>query len=460
MNLLQQYQAYIRSNNLFNPKDTLLLAVSGGVDSVSLCELTRQAGYDFAIAHCNFRLRDKESERDKEFVENLGKKYGVKCFVKEFETEKYAKENKLSIQEAARKLRYEWFDEMLKTNILRLSYIVTAHHADDNIETVLMNFFRGTGIKGLKGIEPKQGKIVRPLIFARRSQLEGFIAQNKLEYVTDSSNLKEDYSRNYFRLTVIPMLQKVFPEVNQNVLHNIDRFRDASTLYEQAIATHKKKLLEYNGSAIHIPFLKLKKSDPLKTLVYEIVKEWNFNPNQVDEIISLLDSETGKYICSATHRILKNRKWIIVTPLSATQPEIILIEENTDRIEFEQGYLKIEKNQNSFPIRWEKIPGSKECAFLDAKKILFPLILRKWKPGDYFYPLGMINLHDGKPGKKKLTRFFIDQKLSKADKEKIWVLEMNKKILWVVGHRIDDRFKISEHTKSAMKITFTNRQTG
>ena len=407
MDLLQQYKKFIKSNDLFNSKDKLLLAVSGGVDSVALCELTKQAGYDFVIAHCNFKLRGKESERDKEFVKELAKKYGVECLVKEFDTEHYAAGHKLSIQEAARKLRYEWFEHLLTSHLSRLTCLVTAHHADDNIETVLMNFFRGTGIKGLRGMEPRQGKIVRPLLFARRAQLEEFIAAHHLSYVTDSSNLKEDYSRNYFRLSVIPMLQKVFPGVNENLLDNIDRFRDVEILYEQAIQLHKKKLLEYKGEEIHIPVLKLKETTPLKTLVYEIAKEWGFSSHQVDEIINLLDSETGKYICSSTHRILKNRNWMIISPLTATDGETILIEDGTRKINFALGHLIIENIKDSA----FNIQHSKECVFLDAKEIHFPLFLRKWKAGDYFYPLGMKK-------QKKLSRFFIDQKLSKTDKEK------------------------------------------
>jgi tRNA(Ile)-lysidine synthase len=449
MDLLQQYKNYISSNDLFQAKDKLLLAVSGGVDSVALCELTKQAGYDFVIAHCNFKLRGEESERDEEFVRRLGDKYKVEVKVKKFDTEKYAAEHKLSIQEAARKLRYDWFHEMLSTPDYRLTTIITAHHADDNIETVLMNFFRGTGIKGLRGMEPKHGKIVRPLLFARRDQLEEFIAANNLSFVTDSSNLKEDYSRNYFRLSVIPMLQKIFPEVNDNILHNIDRFREVEILYEQALELHKKNLLEYKGEEIHIPVLKLKKTRPLKTVLYEIAKEWGFSSQQVHEIINLLDSETGKYICSSTHRILKNRNWVIISPLTATDGETILIEDGTRKINFAPGYLIIENMQHSTL----NIQQSKECAFLDAKEIHFPLLLRKWKAGDYFYPLGMKK-------KKKLARFFIDQKLSKSDKEKVWVLEMNKKIIWVIGHRIDERFKVTDKTRSVLKITLTKRQTG
>ncbi len=453
MNLLQQYKDYISSHHLFDTKDKLLLAVSGGVDSVVLCELSKQAGYDFAIAHCNFKLRGKESERDEEFVRRLGDKYKVEVKVKKFDTEKYAAENKLSIQEAARKLRYDWFNELLTTPDSGLTVTLTAHHADDNIETVLMNFFRGTGIKGLRGMEPKQGKIVRPLLFARRTQLEEFIAANNLNYVSDSSNLKEEYSRNYFRLTVIPALEKIFPEVNEKILHNIDRFGEVEILYEQAIELHKKKLLEYKGEEIHIPVLKLKKISPLRSIVYEIAKEWGFSPQQVNDIINLFDSETGKYVSSATHRILKNRNWLIVTPLAASKAEIILIEEGTKKINFfpdgnKENSLKFEIIQASD----FRLPTSNLLACLDADEIHFPLILRKWKEGDYFYPLGMKK-------KKKLARFFIDQKLSKTDKEKVWVLEMNKKIIWVIGHRIDERFKVTDRTKEILKISLIRPQT-
>ncbi len=459
MELLQRYKEFIKNNSLFQPGDKLLLAVSGGVDSMALCELTRLAGFEFVIAHCNFKLRGEESERDMRFVKEQAQRLGAECFIKEFNTKEYASGHKISIQEAARTLRYDWFDQLLVENS-SLSCIVTAHHSDDNIETVLHNFFRGTGIKGLRGIEMKRGKIVRPLLFARRAELEEFVSGHGLGYVTDSSNLKEDYSRNYLRLSVIPMLEKIFPDVSGNILQNIDRFREAEVLYREAVDRHKKDLLEYKGEAVYIPVLKLKKSKPLRTLVYEITKEWGFGPHQVDDIIHLLDSETGKYISSATHRILKNRNWIIITPLIKGRPEIFVIEEG-------EKTLAIPMNEKEEQVlTFEIIPASQFeiskdnfTVFLDIKNIQYPLLLRKWKTGDYFYPLGNKKTNSEKVGKKKLSRFFIDQKLSKADKEKAWVLAMDQKILWVVGYRMDDRFKVTGNTKSVMKISLSTRQT-
>lgn len=461
MQLLQLYKNFINRHSLFREKDKLLLAVSGGVDSVVLCELSRQAGYDFVIAHCNFKLRGKESDRDKEFVKDLAQKHKVPFLLNEFDTDRFASENKLSTQEAARKLRYDWFYKLLDSPEFSLAYILTAHHADDNIETVLMNFFRGTGIKGLRGMEPKQGKIVRPLLFARRKQLEDFIKYHHLDFVTDSSNLADDYSRNYLRLTVLPFLEKIYPEVTENLLQNIERCKEIELLYNEAIEMHRRKLMEYKGEEIHIPVLKLKKLNPLRSVLYEIVKEWGFRPSQVYEIIRLLDSESGKYIFSASHRILKNRNWLIVTPLNATTTELILIEEGISKINFSPAVNEI--NSLDFeiaPVSDDQRSAASHIAFFDKNEIQFPLILRKWKAGDYFYPIGMKVKSSGQPGKKKLSRFFIDQKLSKADKEKIRVLEMNKKIIWIIGHRIDDRVKITDRTKSVLKVTYTKLQTG
>jgi len=439
MDLLQQFKKHIQTGNLFHEKDKLLLAVSGGVDSVVLCELCRQAGYDFAIAHCNFQLRDADSERDEKFVSELANKYKVDFHVVRFDTKDFAKERKISTQEAARELRYGWFEEIRKKN--GYQYILIAHHADDNIETVLMNFFRGTGIKGIRGIETKHGFIVRPLLFAHRSELEEFLQANKLDFVADYTNQQDDYTRNYFRNQVIPFIEKTFPEVNENILSNISRFREVELLYQQAVDQHKKKLMENKGNEIHIPVLKLKKAEPLHSIVYEIIKEYGFSSSQTDEVITLLDSESGKYVPSSSHRIIKNRKWLIIAPNDAEKTDIIIID-GPGNWQFATGNLQIETT----PTVNHQRSTDNSLACLDADEIKFPLLLRKWKQGDYFYPLGMKK-------KKKLSRFFIDQKLSKTDKEKVWVIEMDKKIIWVVGYRIDDRFKITDKTKTVLRIT-------
>lgn len=440
MNLLKNFTSYIKKEDLFQPKDKLLLAVSGGVDSVVLCELCKQAGYDLLIVHCNFQLRGGESERDEKFVRDLGKIYGGEVLVKRFDTEKYAAENKLSTQVAARELRYAWFHELIDASAAR--YIVTAHHANDNVETMLMNFFKGTGINGLKAILPKQGKIARPLLFAKKEELAAFATGNKLAYVEDSSNASDKYTRNYFRNQLIPGLQKIFPQVEDNLMDNLQRFHEIELLYQQAINQHKRKLLEQKGNEIHIAVLKLLKSTPLTTIIYEIIKDHGFTAHQTGEVIALMNSGSGKYIQSSSHRIIKNRDWLIISPNETLLAQHILIQEGEDNVQYAMGNLQFKK----LPVASYQLPIADSIAMLDAGKIKFPLLLRKWKQGDYFYPLGMQK-------KKKLSRFFIDQKLSLTRKERIWVLEMEKKIIWVVGLRIDDRFKITDSTKNFLQIS-------
>lgn len=460
MALLQQFQQHITFNQLFSPNDTLLLAVSGGIDSVVLCELCKQAGYKFIIAHCNFKLRGAESERDAAFVQQLAQSYNVPVHIKEFDTAAYADERKLSIQEAARELRYTWFSELLSPAIgnrqsaihhspLTIDHspacLLTAHHLDDNIETMLMHFFRGTGIHGLRGMLPKQGHIVRPLLFARRQEIVQFATENNLTWVEDSSNASDKYSRNYFRHQLIPLVQKIYPEAENNLANNLRRFADMEELYEQAVVQHKKKLLEQKGEEVHISVLKLKKAQPLNAIVYEIIKTYGFSSAQVEEVIKLLDSESGRYVQSATHRIIKNRRWLIIAPAQSEQAKNLVIDEDESKIAFENGELVFEQLNG----KNVQVINDATIALIDRDELQFPLLLRKWKKGDYFYPLGLKK-------KKKLARFFIDQKLSLTDKEKVWVLESNKKILWVVGLRIDDRFKLTEATKQVVKIKLTS----
>ena len=464
MNLLKEFKQYIQKENLFQARDRLLLAVSGGVDSVVLCELCKKSGYDFEIAHCNFQLRGDDSNRDEKFVKELAQKYNVPFHVRVFDTVAYANNVKKSIEEAARHLRYDWFNSIINNPQLHKAhddgtgpaivshqlpapmYILTAHHADDNIETVMMNFFRGTGITGLRGILPKHGKVLRPLLFARRSQLEIFVQENNLEFVTDHTNFQNDYTRNYFRNTILPLVSERFPEAGMNVLKNIQRFKEAEILYGQSVNLHRKKLLEHKGSEIHIPVLKLAKTVPLPTVIFEIIKEFGFTAHQTDEVIDLLKSDTGKYVQSATHRIIKNRNWLIISPNQTIEAANILIEENDGNVVFSGGTVTITKILKA---RFS-ISNDPMVAQLDLALMKFPLLLRKWKQGDYFYPLGMQK-------KKKVSRFFIDQKLSLTQKENTWIIEIDKKIIWVVGMRIDDRFKVTPATETILKIGYISK---
>ncbi len=467
MDILHGFNEFIKKENLFSHQDRLLVAVSGGLDSVVLCELLYRAGFDFVIAHCNFRLRGEESDRDEQFVIQLAEKYGKKVFVKAWGTSVYAAEQKLSIQVAARQLRYDWFREVLEG--WGTGVVVTAHHLDDNIETLLMNFFKGTGISGLRGMLPRQGIVVRPLLFTGRAALQQLALEAGLIWVEDSSNESDKYTRNYFRHRIIPGIQEVFPNALQNLAENTGRFREIEMIYRRAADQQLKKLLEHRGNEVFIPVLKLKLSVPLTTLVYEMITPFGFSAQQTGAVIALLDSGSGKYVVSSTHRILRNRDWLIISPLQTMEAANILIEAGDTTVLYEQGQLALRQLSpadvpaevaGSSPVR--SAARSKEgpatgpkrvssagpgntVAWLDAADIQFPLLLRKWQAGDYFYPLGMRK-------KKKLARFFIDSKLSIGDKEKIWVLEMNKKILWVIGLRIDDRFRIGDRTKQVLKI--------
>jgi len=451
MKLTDQFIAVIRKDKLFSLTDKLLLAVSGGVDSVVLCELCKQAGYDFIIAHCNFHLRGEESERDENFVKQLGEKYGVEVKVKGFDTEKYATENKISIQEAARALRYEWFEVLVNEELAKDSvqhspntiHLLTAHHADDNNETLLMNFFRGTGLHGLTGIPVSFGHIKRPLLSFSKEELIQFAKECKLDYVEDSSNLSSKYTRNFFRNEIIPAISKVYPQVKENLQDNISRFKGIEKLYKFSVGQIIEKLCKKKGTEIHIPVKQLMQYDN-QALIYEIISKYGFNEKQVDEVVKLAASDSGKYMESPTlqYRIIKHRHWFIISPAHSTESSTIVIEEKEPHILFEAGKLHIELSGKKASDR----TGSGDTACLDANGISFPMVLRKWKTGDYFYPLGMKK-------KKKLSRFFIDHKLSKSEKENTWVLESNKRIIWVLGHRIDERFKITDATKNTLRLT-------
>jgi tRNA(Ile)-lysidine synthase len=310
---------------------------------------------------------------------------------------------------------------------------------------MMMHFFKGTGISGLRGIRPKQGNIIRPLLFAPKTELQAFAETVKLDWVEDSSNASDKYTRNFFRHRVIPLIEEVYPEVKGNLAGNLQRFREAEELYLQALGHRLLKLLEHRGTEVHIPVEKLRRVRPLVTMTLAAIAQFNFSPKQVEEVIALLDSATGKYVQSATHRIIRNRNWLIIAPLTSTIANHVLIGSEGETI-FAEGHLRLSLH-DAKTIR--SLDHGSDVALLDAAKITWPLLLRRWKAGDYFYPLGLRK-------KKKIARFLIDTKVSLAEKERTWVLESDKKLIWLIGHRIDDRCKVTPSTQRILKIAFTS----
>lgn len=442
--LIERFRGYIKENCLFEKTDRLIVAVSGGLDSSLLCALLKESGYAFEMAHCNFKLRGAESDRDEQFAKSLSLKYDVPFFVRTFDTKKTATENKTGLEETARDLRYNWFNELRAEGSSQNSFILTAHHADDNIETVMMNFFRGTGVKGLRGIQNKQNHICRPLLFARRNEIELWAAENKIDFVQDSSNAENDFTRNQFRNLIIPAIQNIYPQVPENILSNIRRMEEVEMIFDEAISKTINKIITVKGADKYIPVMRLLQLPYRTTLFHEILHPAGFTSGQVHEAEKLLKAESGKYITSSTHRLLKDRKMLILSPISNNASEIVVIENieaNGIKSIFNFAHGTVEMSIKNA----ERLDEDPHVAMIDMAEIEFPLLLRKWKQGDYFYPLGMKK-------KKKLSRFLSDNKLSLAAKEKVWVVESNKRIIWIAGMRIDDRFKMTANTKRILHM--------
>jgi tRNA(Ile)-lysidine synthase len=442
--LLQHFIQYFQDKKIDVKACTFIVAISGGVDSVVLADLCKRSGLHFTLAHCNFRLRDEESERDEQFVQAYAQNLQVPLEVIQFDTSQFAQENKLSIQEAARVLRYQWFDDLKKSG--QFDYILLAHHANDNIETLLMNFLRGTGLKGLTAIPAgttKEKRLLRPLLTVQRSDIIFYAQKHGLNWVEDSSNSSLKYTRNYFRHELIPSIEKVFPQVENNLLGNIERFTKIYNLYQVMVTELKEKICERRSNEIRVPIKKLEKY--LDTsLVYDIIKDYGFGEKQVPDVKKLLKAESGKFIENENFQVIRHRNWLIIAP-KTLDTAIIAIGKDQQLIRYPLGILEFD-TQLAGKL---KLESDANLALLDIKNIEYPLVLRKWKTGDYFYPLGMTK-------KKKLSRFFIDQKLSRNIKENTWILESGKRIIWVVGMRIDERFKITPSTKEILRISLTN----
>ncbi|HBD25989.1 MAG TPA: tRNA lysidine(34) synthetase TilS [Flavobacterium sp.] len=434
--MLTKFQHHIIQNFSQLKDKKLLLAVSGGVDSIVLLDLFYKLRFDICVVHCNFQLRGKESDGDEMLVREICQDRYIPYFIETFDTTEFAKENKLSIQLAARKLRYDWFQEIIS---LGFDYVLTAHHLDDNVETFLINFTRGTGLEGLTGIPAQNGNIIRPLLPFSREEIENYAQQNKIQWREDSSNTSDKYFRNKLRHNIVPTLKELntgFLDSFQKTLHHLQQseslVNDASKLVFEKVVEEKENQLE-----IHLkPLLEFQN---YKAYLYQWLKTYGFSA--WNDIYDLVDAQSGKQVFSETHVLLKDREKLILSERKSTDNSAVFIIESIESKVNIPLKLRFCKAVNIFETH-------SNCIFVDENKIKFPLTIRKWQEGDYFYPAGM-------NGKKKLSKYFKDEKYSLLDKENQWLLCSEDQIVWVIGKRADNRFIVTETTQQIIKIDLT-----
>ncbi|SMO37566.1 tRNA lysidine(34) synthetase TilS [Solitalea koreensis] len=427
---LPKFNEFNEKHSLFNASDRILLAVSGGMDSMIMVSFFKEAGVDFGIAHCNFSLRGEEADLDEAFVQKLATDLNVPYYVKKFDTLGFAATNKLSTQMAARELRYHWFEDLLK--LQNYSYVATAHHKNDMVETMLINLVRGTGIAGLHGILPKRKNTLRPLLFLTREEIAKIAKTDKIEFREDSSNSSNKYLRNKLRHEVIPVLQEINPDLEESFMTTAENVRAAETLLELYLQDQKSELFTSHGVDQHINISKLKEHSKPTQLLYELLKPYDFLFSQVEELIQAFNGQPGKQFFSPSYKLIKDRNDLIISPLKKEDEETLNMNTLfTARIETNKSF---------------GIPYSKTIGCFDFDKLVFPLNVRYWQAGDTFVPLGLAR-------KKKLSDFLIDLKLSRSKKEKVKVVLSGDEIIWVAGQRISDKFKITDDTKTIYILT-------
>ncbi|MFT6688475.1 MAG: tRNA(Ile)-lysidine synthase [Saprospiraceae bacterium] len=431
--MLQEFNKHIIKDFPFLEGKKLLIACSGGLDSVVLSRLMKELNYNISLAHCNFSLRGLESDEDEFFVNQLADKLSIPIFIKTFETKKYAAEHKVSTQVAARNLRYHWFNELKDENLY--DYILTGHHLDDDLETFFINLSRGTGIRGLDGIPSIINSIVRPLLNFSREEILQFAERKNLNWREDSSNASRDYLRNKLRLDVIPNYKEIDSRVLNNFKTTQKNLRMSQNLIDDYMTLIKNLVITQVNNEYHFNVNQLKSLPNTDGLLYELLFPFGFNA--WNDISELLSAQTGKQIFSKTHRLIKNREVLILAEINLEEISEVVVKEGTEEIYFPFHLVFSKVNKI--------IETHENTVYLDRDKISFPLELRHWKEGDAFYPFGM-------KGKKKLSKLFKDEKLSLVAKEKIWLLCSENEIVWVVGMRLDDRFKTDDNTNEILKI--------
>ena len=432
---ISQVIQYITENQLLADNSKVIVGVSGGADSVALLDILYSLKYECVVAHCNFHLRGEESNRDAFFVEELCIKYNLKYERIDFDTEAYAELNSISIEMAARELRYNWFEQI---RVIHLAdRIAVAHHKDDSIETILLNLIRGTGIRGLTGINAQNEYIVRPLLCLRRNEILDYLKGRKLSYVDDSTNSEDLYTRNKIRLKIIPLLETINPSVKESINRTAEHLRQVETIYNFYIAQVRNDI--FKDSSIDIKKL-IQYIEP-EAILHELLSPYKFNSATVSQIFESLISQPGKIFYSPTHKLIRDRDLFILKKKENLTVDSFVIHQDESVVAYPISMTieTIDKNE-SFVI--EK---NKNILYIDEQKITYPLIIRRWKQGDWFIPFGM-------KGKKKISDYFTDRKYNIFEKEEAWLLCSGDDIVWIIGERADDRFKIGTSTNKIIRM--------
>lgn len=431
--MLQKFQNHLNAKLPFLREKRLLLAVSGGIDSMVLLYLCHQLDLSFAVAHCNFQLRGDESDADEQFVKDICDALHRPIFIEKFVTAAFAQEHKMSIQVVARKLRYEWFETLLQNH--DYDYILTAHHLDDSLETFLINFTRGTGLEGLMGIPEQNEFVIRPLLAFSRLELETFALRHKLPWREDSSNASDKYLRNKIRHHVVPVLKELNPTMLSSFENTIAYLQQTQSMVADASTMVFQKVTEYQEDQIKINLNELLRYSNYEAYLYHWLRPLGFTDWKA--IQELVGATAGKQVLSATHGLLKDRECLLVYPLLAAQEEVYWISA-------EEADVKVPLKLTFCEVEELGIPST-NTIFVDESLLHYPLQIRKWQKGDVFYPMGML-------GKKKVSKYFKDEKMSLLDKSNTWLLCSDNQIVWVIGKRADDRFKVIKQTTKIIQI--------
>ena len=437
--MLQEFLHYSNQERLFSKSSRILLAVSGGIDSMVMASMFREAGIYHEIAHCNFSLRGRESDGDERFVIRYGAKSGIKVHSMRFDTLSHAASGKISVQMAARELRYEWFDSLVSRH--GFDAVAVANNLDDNIETFIINLLRGTGISGLTGMSPRHQNVIRPLLFARRDEIAAWAADKKVRYREDSSNAGLKYARNMIRHLVIPDLERVRPGARNAIMATMSHLRSSSEIVDLHIERIRQEIFKAREEGYEADIGSLLALQPAAPHIYELFRKFNISSGQTGELLSLLRSTTGRFMDTSTHRLLVDRGKLLVSEKSDGPPPEQLFH-SIDEMHISGLFTDLRVIKPSD----EPIPPGRLTACVDLGVLTFPLKVRQWAAGDRFRPLGMTRM-------KKISDFPIDLKVPATAKEKVLLLISGENVVWVMGYRIDDRYRITDRTERILSMT-------